>query len=57
MNTLHDKGVELRGDEKLSSAYSFVKQATEEDWQTEFLAPILAVKLVGDVKEAIEHID
>lgn len=57
LNSLHGLGVELRGDEELTSTYSFVKQATEEDWYTEFLAPILAVKLVDDVKEAINHID
>ncbi len=55
--SLHDRGVELRGDKELTSTYSFVKQATEEDWYTEFLAPTLAVKLVDDVKEAINHID
>lgn len=57
LNVLFEKGVELRGDECLCEAYPFVKQATEEDWRTEFLAPILAVKLVQDVVEAIEHID
>lgn len=57
LSTLREKGVELRGDESLSSTYSFVKQATEEDWKNEFLEPILAVKLVSDVKEAIDHID
>lgn len=56
INALHDKGVELRGDQGLSADYSFVKQATEEDWATEFLAPILAVKLVNGVTEAVEHI-
>ncbi|MFF2445722.1 glutamate-5-semialdehyde dehydrogenase [Neobacillus sp. NPDC058068] len=57
LHALHDQGVELRGSEELASAYSFVAPATEEDWHTEFLAPILAVKLVSDVIEAIEHID
>jgi glutamate-5-semialdehyde dehydrogenase len=57
LGSLHDRGVELRGDTELTSTYSFVKPATEEDWSSEFLAPILAVKLVGDVKEAIDHID
>lgn len=57
LNSLNENGVELRGDEELSTSFSFVKRATEEDWKVEFLAPILAVKLVGDVKEAIEHID
>ncbi|WHY88848.1 glutamate-5-semialdehyde dehydrogenase [Neobacillus novalis] len=57
LHALHNQGVELRGSEEVASAYSFVAPATEEDWHTEFLAPILAVKLVSDVKEAIEHID
>ncbi|MCQ6282064.1 glutamate-5-semialdehyde dehydrogenase [Bacillus sp. EB600] len=57
VTALHEKGVELRGDEKLAADYSFVNQATEEDWYKEFLAPILAVKLVGNVEEAIGHID
>jgi glutamate-5-semialdehyde dehydrogenase len=57
LGSLNKSGVELRGDHRLSSTFSFVKQAKEEDWYTEFLAPILAVKLVSDMKEAIEHID
>ncbi len=57
VTALHEKEVELRGDEKLAADYSFVNQATEEDWYKEFLAPILAVKLVGNVEEAIGHID
>jgi len=54
---LSEKGVELRGDNTLSATYPFIKQAQEADWQTEFLAPILAVKRVANVYEAIEHID
>ncbi|MDR4947550.1 glutamate-5-semialdehyde dehydrogenase [Neobacillus cucumis] len=57
LSSLQDKGVELRGDESLVADYTFVKQATEEDWASEFLAPILAVKKVSDVREAISHID
>lgn len=57
LKELSGKGVELRGDDVLAADYPFVKQATETDWETEFLAPVLAVKLVGDVREAIEHID
>lgn len=57
LNSLDEKGVELRGDEVLAAVYSFVKPAIEEDWHNEFLAPILAVKLVSDVGEAIKHID
>jgi glutamate-5-semialdehyde dehydrogenase len=57
VHSLKEKGVELRGNEELAAQYPFVKIATEEDWQNEFLAPILAVKLVKNVKEAIQHID
>jgi glutamate-5-semialdehyde dehydrogenase len=57
LHTLHENGVELRGNEQLASTNSFVKLASEEDWQTEYLAPILAVKLVPNIKEAINHID
>lgn len=57
LRILQENGVELRGDERLTSSYSFVKPATDEDWHTEFLAPILSVKLVSDIKEAIHHID
>ncbi|WHY89450.1 glutamate-5-semialdehyde dehydrogenase [Neobacillus cucumis] len=57
LNVLHEKGVELRGDERLCSEYLFVRKAIDEDWGTEFLAPVLSVKLVKDVQEAIDHID
>jgi len=51
-----DKGVELRGDEKSRALVSDMKSATEQDWYTEFLAPILAVRVVKDLDAAIEHI-
>lgn len=57
LRALYDRGVELRGDETLTSQYPVVLEATEEDWHSEFLAPILAIKVVSDVVEAIEHID
>lgn len=49
--------VEIRGDEKLRSIDSSVKLAKEEDWKTEYLALILAVKIVSGTGEAIEHIN
>ncbi len=52
--------VELRCDAaaaKILAAYPHLAAATEEDWSTEYLAPILAVKLVADMDEAIEHIN
>ena len=51
-----DKGVQLRGDERARSLVPLMKPATEEDWYTEYLAPILAVRVVRDVDEAIAHI-
>lgn len=57
IHSLKENGVELRGDEELAAQYPFVKIAVEEDWQNEFLAPILAVKLAKSVQEAIQHID
>jgi len=51
-----DKGVELRGDEKARALMPGMKPATEEDWYTEYLGPILAVRVVRDLDQAIEHI-
>jgi glutamate-5-semialdehyde dehydrogenase len=50
------KGVELRGDEAARAIVPQMKAATEEDWITEYLAPILAVRVVAGLDEAIEHI-
>ena len=48
--------VELRGC-KATQEIIKVKIATEEDWSTEYLAPVLSVKIVGGLEEAIEHIN
>ncbi|HZQ61695.1 MAG TPA: glutamate-5-semialdehyde dehydrogenase [Casimicrobiaceae bacterium] len=50
------KGVELRGDERARAIVPEMKAATEDDWYTEYLAPILAVRVVDDLDEAILHI-
>lgn len=50
-------GVELRGCEQSRAIVSDMVVATEDDWHAEYLAPILAVKVVPDVDEAIEHIN
>jgi glutamate-5-semialdehyde dehydrogenase len=52
-----DKGVELRGDESARAIISAMQVATEEDWHTEYLAPILSVRVVSGVDEAIAHIN
>lgn len=49
-------GVELRGCEKTCALVSSAKPATEEDWRTEYLAPILSVRVVSGLDEAIDHI-
>ena len=51
-----DAGVELRGCKKTSEIIN-TPLATDEDWVTEYLAPILSVKLVGDMNSAINHIN
>ncbi len=54
------KEVELRCDvaaAQILSNYPYLKSANEEDWSTEYLAPILAIKVVADMDEAITHIN
>ena len=51
-----EKGVELRGCDRARAIISSMKAATEEDWHEEYLAPILAVRLVDDLDAAIDHI-
>lgn len=50
-------GVELRGCEKTRALLKNINAASEEDWTTEYLAPILSIKIVDDVNAAIEHIN
>ena len=50
-------GVELRGDETVQKFDAAVKAATEEDWPTEYLDLILAIRVVDSVDAAIEHIN
>ena len=52
-----DKHVELRGDEASRSLIKEMHAATEEDWYTEYLAPILSVRIVLGLEAAIEHIN
>ena len=57
-----DKGVELRVDDQTrntleAAGFKGLVNATEEDWQTEYLAPILSIKTVADIDEAMSHIE
>ena len=51
-----DAGVELRGCARVRDLVPGVKIATEDDWYAEYLAPILAVRVVRDIEEAMNHI-
>ena len=56
VKALREKNVEIRGDKAVKAIVNDVKDATEEDWATEYLDYILAVKVVKDIDEAIDHI-
>ena len=54
------KEVELRADReayKLLDGYPHLAAATEQDWSTEYLAPVLSIKLVDNIDQAIDHIN
>jgi glutamate-5-semialdehyde dehydrogenase len=51
-----DKGVELRGCEATRKILSDVQVATEEDWDTEYLAAILSIRVVSGIDQALDHI-
>ncbi len=59
LRALHDAGVELRGDDRSRALAGGVPvvEATEEDYAEEFLALILAVRVVDSADEAIEHVN
>jgi len=52
-----DKGVELRGCEKTCALIKSALAASEADWSQEYLAPILSIKVVAGLEDAIEHIN
>jgi len=52
-----NEGVELRGCIKTCSLIPDCSRATENDWDTEYLAPILSIKIVDNIDKAIEHIN
>lgn len=51
-----EKGVELRGCAKTLARLPGIVPATLEDWDTEYLAPILSIRVVADLDEAMDHI-
>jgi glutamate-5-semialdehyde dehydrogenase len=54
---LSSAGCAIRGDERVRSVYPAAESATEEDWRTEYLDAIIAVRMVDGLEEAIQHIE
>ena len=52
-----EKGVELRGCPRTLAVLPDIQTASDEDWDTEYLAPVLSVKIVDSAQEAVEHIN
>lgn len=49
--------IELRGCEETQKILQGISLATEEDWHSEYLAPVLSIKVVSGIEEAIDHIN
>jgi glutamate-5-semialdehyde dehydrogenase len=56
LNDLAEAGCEIRGDAEVRARYPRAKPATEEDWRTEYLDAIIAVRVIDGVEEAMRHI-
>ena len=57
LDALKDAGCEIRGDETVRKVWPDAIPATEEDWATEYLAPIISVRVVDGIDGAIGHIN
>jgi glutamate-5-semialdehyde dehydrogenase len=57
LDDLAEAGCELRGDATIQAADSRVAAATDADWDTEYLAPIVSVKAVDSLDEAVAHVN
>lgn len=56
VDAYRDKGVELRGCEQTCAMVEGLVSATEADWETEYLAPVLSIRIVTDMQQAMDHI-
>lgn len=56
LQKLEEAGVEIRGDEAVCAMLPSAVPARETDWETEFLAPVVSIKTVAGIAEAIRHI-
>ena len=57
LDELAGKGVEVRGDERVRQLWPDAIEATDEDWRTEFLDLVLAVRVVDSLDDAIAHVN
>src|SRR6202012_3298875 len=57
LEDLAKAGCEIRGDDDVREIFPSAKPATEEDWRTEYLDAIIAVRVVGGLEAAIQHIE
>jgi glutamate-5-semialdehyde dehydrogenase len=57
LTVLAEAGVTLHGDDRARAAHDSVVPATDEDWATEYLSLDMAVRVVDDLPQALEHID
>ena len=57
LKTLHEQGVEIRGCERTREVFAEAVPASEKDWREEYLGPILAVRIVDSLEDAIDHIE
>jgi glutamate-5-semialdehyde dehydrogenase len=57
LQALHESGCEIRASEEVRAVFPGAKPADEGDWRMEYLAPIIAVRLVDGVSEAVSHIE
>jgi len=57
LEDLAGAGCEIRGDDAVRAVYPSAKPATEEDWKTEYLDAIIAVRVVDGLEQAIQHIE
>jgi glutamate-5-semialdehyde dehydrogenase len=57
LDRLAEAGVEVRGDDRVRGVWPKAKQATDDDWATEYLDLMLAVRVVDSLEEAIAHVN
>ncbi len=57
VEALAERGVEVRGDERTCAVFPNARPATEEDWATEYLDLVMAVRVVDSLDEAVAHIN